>query len=377
MSQTFRTPPRQINFNSQRRLSPVGSQSLAQKGKPEDPQIRQHAVQLQQLGARLGLMQERLPKLTIPASKQNLEKQILALRQEMKRHQRALMELRGAARILLLSPLLTELSHPPPDLANLFRQQLAEIEAIYRVHQPLPQGLIPRLDTFTLALRSLYKAILETKRDTILRLLDQAKTSLTELTSRFWPQEGQALQNFWSCWDQILRKQFAPGETEDTFIDEVNQLSFTDISADPDPDLEPQDLKPSFESDGDLQISFDFSAKKSVVRNQMGITLNQTKKSYEEYLEEGFQAIDNTVNHHFENIDPLYQSVELFLEAISKDKSRYEAYFGLGYLYSLVQDLNHALYFLDVAWKISGDQAIWDMIEKVRINAGLCETVSI
>lgn len=79
---------------------------------------------------------------------------------------------------------------------------------------------------------------------------------------------------------------------------------------------------------------------------------------------------------NFEERYRLEHGVTAFLEAMSLDKSRHEAYFGLGYLYALVQDANHALYFLDVAYKISGDPAVAQLQQQVRIQLGLKTQVS-
>lgn len=376
MSQSFRSPPRQIGFSSQgRRLSPTEPGRAGLAGKAEDPRIRQHAVQLQQLGSRLRQLQERLAKTQVPLARQQVEKQIQALQQQLKQHQRALMELRGQARIERLKPLRAALTGEIPDLAELFRHHLAELEAIYRVHQPLPKGLMPRLEAWLQPLRKLQTQWQGLDAPSLAAFLSESETLLADLSARFWPQEGEVLSAFWQAWQKHLRAHWSD-EGMDTSsagaeLDAVQTVSFA-----PPAQAETESTE-TFADEGELQISFDFSAGKSVVRNQMGITLNQPKKSYEVYLEEGFQAIDQTVASHFENLQPLYQAVEQFLEAISQDKSRYEAYFGLGYLYSLVRDLNHALYFLDIAWKISGDQAIWEMMDKVRNNADLRDGVSV
>ena len=103
----------------------------------------------------------------------------------------------------------------------------------------------------------------------------------------------------------------------------------------------------------------------------MGIVVNQQKKSYQEYLTQGFACIDHSAASNFQNNEPLKEAIHCFLEAISLDKQRHEAFFGLGYLYALVRDVDHALYFLDIAQKISGHPGIQALIMRVKSSAGV------
>ncbi|HEY9844153.1 MAG TPA: hypothetical protein V6D23_27030 [Candidatus Obscuribacterales bacterium] len=343
MTQSFRSPPRQIGFKpATPRLtpSPVGSSGTAAK-------IRQQALQLQQLQSKLRIQEERLTQLKIPSSRQSLEAQLQQLRKEVHTQQQSLQQLRGLERIEMLKPHIDAQGEP----AELLRRQLAEIEAIYRVHQPLPASLLPTLDGLLQALRALLDQQLKGLRSSAAEG-ERVRTRLAALGRELWETEYQQLVRWWDAW----QPQLVEAAPESVTFESVKP-------AEPAAD-DFQIL--TFQEQGPLELSFDVSNRKSVVRNQMGITLNQPKKNYQEYLEAGFSAIDQTVGSRFEDRQPLYGAVESFLEAISLDRSRYEAYFGLGYLYSLVKDLNHALYFLDLAFRISGDPAIQEMMDRVR-----------
>jgi hypothetical protein len=143
-------------------------------------------------------------------------------------------------------------------------------------------------------------------------------------------------------------------------------------SSQPDAPLESSSLLRETQASGaELEVRFDMGSGRSLVKNSMGIVLNQEKKSYQEYLDLGFSFIDRVVDSEFANTKPLQEAIAVFLEAISLNKERHEAYFGLGYLYSLVRDLNHSLYFLNLSWRISKDIAIENFIKKVKDSYGV------
>lgn len=333
MSQTFRTPPRQIGFKPNTvRLNPAQATSVS------DGKIRQLSLQLQQLQSKLRIQEERLGQLKIPATRQVVETQIQQLRKEITGQQKEINSLRGDVRQQLLKDLSSD------------AEPFALLEAVYRVKQPLFPRQLNLFETWLAAAKALPD---QPDPET----LQVATLALDAFTQLLIPAESEKLYHWW----QSLRPK------SDQPLSQAAEVSFADIGpAEPAPEVSPEFAPISFEQDGALEISFDLQNRKPVVRNQMGITLNQPKKSYQEYLEDGFTAIDLTVASRFSNRDPLYGAVESFLEAVSLDRSRYEAYFGLGYLYSLVKDLNHALYFLDLAWQISGDTAIQEMMDRVR-----------
>jgi len=357
MSQGFRTAPRQIGFKPQaNRLSATSAPNTA-----AEAAIRKQLQLVQQSQAQVRLHEERLKSTLAPPSRKLLEEKLQALKAQLQTQQRSLRELRGQARLALLKPLAQELrtalspsEDPKTQLAHTLRQQLASLDAIYRVHQPLPAPGLAQLSEFTTPLQGLLEALQgrPTQAD---KLLASAQQALEALAAKLWPPEGQELQALWQSWSQALRP----------------HLHAAPRPAPAEPDFEPISFSEALAEQGELELSFDFSARKSVVRNQLGITLNQPKKSYQDYLDQGFGCLDQTVASRFQDRKPLFQAVEHFLEAISLDKSRYEAYFGLGYLYSLVQDLNHALYFLEIAWKISGDLAIQEMMGQLRQSTQL------
>lgn len=331
MSQTFKMPPRQIGFKPNAvRLNPTASASSA-----SDEQIRQLSLQIQQIATRLRLQQERLAQLKIPQIRQTTEVQIQVLQKELAELKQNLNILRSEQRCNLLS----ELQADDFDL----------LKAIYLSKQPLEQraqGLFE--DWFDQAHKLDSKSPNPAQSTAVL-----AFQSLIQI---LMPVEAEALKNWWKH----------PSEAHSPLAETIKAQSQTETD-----DEQAQFELLTFEEQGPIEIQFDLQARKSVVRNQMGITLNQPQKSYQEYLEIGFAAIDVTVSSQFKLREPLKEAVEAFLEAVSLDRSRYEAYFGLGYLYSLIKDLNHSLYFLDLAWKISGDPTISEMITQVKQSNSL------
>lgn len=359
MSQTFRTPPRQIGFKSAGPAAPRLTQVPAASG--SEARLRQLLNQLQQAQTKYKLQQERLSQLKVPSARQQAEAQLQQLRKEIGVIQQSLLQLRGQLRLERLKDLETDGSGPAESL----RFQLAEIEAIYRVHQPLPQRLLPLLDDWLKAFRQLYERrvhqLPQQPADA-----EAAETALAALQRELWPPEAEQLQLWWrqqrpELLDSAAEQQEEPPPPPETAMPGETALATTGARAADDFEVL------SFENQGPLELRFDTANRRPVVRNQMGITLNAPKQSYQAYLETGFAAIDTTVASQFQQREPLYAAVEAFLEAVSLDRSRYEAYFGLGYLYSLVKDVNHALYFLDLAFRISGDPAIAEMIEKVKL----------
>lgn len=342
MNPTPKPPQRQIGFKPNAvRLAPTQPGSNG-----ADPKIRQLSLQLQQLQTRQRMQEERLIQLKVPSMRQTLEAQLQASRKEVMLVVKQLQELRAPARIERLKALA-----PDDDLAESLRRLLAELDAIYRVHQPLPASLMPPLEAWLGALRGLHERLRAGKPVETESL--EAQAALMQAFAReLAASEHAQLENLLKAFTERM-----PVEAEPEALIEAAE-------APPAPGGDFELL--SFEDQGPLELSFDLSQRKATVRNQMGITLNQNKKTYQEYLEEGFSAIDITVASQFSDREPLYRAVESFLEGISLDRSRYEAYFGLGYLYSLVKDLNHALYFLDLAWRISGDEAIKEMMDRVK-----------
>lgn len=137
----------------------------------------------------------------------------------------------------------------------------------------------------------------------------------------------------------------------------------------PEPQAEQEQLSNTL--GGELTVQFDFGRRQSVVRNQLGVAVTEQKLTYEAYLSRAFDAIDQVTASQFTYLEPLKQAIEDFLEAITLYKDRYEAYFGLGYLYSLVREPNNALYFLNIAVQISQHPMISKLIEEVKNCYGI------
>lgn len=349
MSQTFRTPPRQIGFKPAAPAAPRLTQVQGSAPAGVEAKIRQQLLQLQQLQAKLRIQEERLPQLKVPLARQQLEAQIQQMRKEFAALHQSLLQLRGSLRLEKLKTWMQPEAEPIAGFAH----QIKELDALYRAQQPLPQKLMPLWEICWQGFQQIQNKLAQ-NLTLEAEMLEEQQGHLTGLGRQLWQPEAEQLAKWWENWCNIL-----PSQSSGIVFPSP---AITTSPAPPEEEF----AVLSFDNQGPLELSFDLSNRKSVVRNQMGITLNQPKKNYQEYLEEGFTAIDQTVASQFENRQPLYGAVEAFLEAVSLDRSRYEAYFGLGYLYSLVKDANHALYFLDLAWRISGDQAIQDMMERVR-----------
>ena len=190
--------------------------------------------------------------------------------------------------------------------------------------------------------------------------------SLSPLFEKLVPAEQGACRHFWQPW--------LPAERSP-----VSAEVFREVQPEASPETAPSDFQvlklarpvSPVSSQPGLQVSFDVQGGRSIVRNAMGISLNQPKKTYQAYLGAGFRSIDLAVASGFKERYHLEHGILAFLEALSLDKSRHEAYFGLGYLYALVQERNHALYFLDLAYRISQDAAIAQLQAKVRQSFGV------
>ncbi len=356
MSQAFRAPPRQMGFKPRvRRLVP---------GAPAtEPSVSEHAytTQLQQLYTRKENLSLQLTQVHSTLLKNRLQAQIQPLELEIENIEQSLSALRLQTRLKLLS----HLPEPCPDLLLLV-PQFASLEAIYKQRAPLLKQQRPLLQTW---LRSVESILLACQQNQVQpAALALAEAQFQRLLLELSESEQVLLSGIWQkyivCWQafQIVAV-LAPIQAE--YRPNLSDVSEVSESND---DFEPI----SFELESEVEVSFDFAARRSVVRNQMGITLNQVKNSYQEYLDMGFTAIDQSLASRFQNREALSQAVSYFLEAMSLDKARYEAYFGLGYLYSLVQDLDHALYFLKLAYKISNDPSIAQMMTALKQTAGLC-----
>lgn len=127
---------------------------------------------------------------------------------------------------------------------------------------------------------------------------------------------------------------------------------------------------------GKLQVQFDLERKQSVLTNAYGLPTQGFKLSYQEYLTQGYQGVRCSYELAANGADekaqqaPLLQALDCYLEAVSLDESRYEAYFGIGFLYAMVAYFEQAFYFLDLAYHLSDSQPlIRDFIEQVKAES--------
>lgn len=190
--------------------------------------------------------------------------------------------------------------------------------------------------------------------------------SLSPLFERLMSPEQGACRSFWRPW----LPEEKPEQKSETAATDFQVLTFERPTAAPSRPVS------QVAAQSGLQVSFDVQGGRSTLRNAMGISLNQPKKSYQAYLSSGFRSIDLAVASGFKERYHLEHGILAFLEAVSLDKSRHEAYFGLGYLYALVQERNHAMYFLDLAYRISQDPAIAQLQAKVSQSLGISSPLS-
>ncbi len=339
MAQAFRQLPRRVG-------SRPGQLRRAGEAFQESLQIQQGARAAARVQQQLKQIQARIQKMPATVERQRLQGTLQSLKQQLSTHHNNLHQWRSEARAESLQTHTTR-PHPEEKAASLYFHKL------YTEHHPLPR-----------ALREKYVAATPQQQN-----FKAFHKALEPLYVELILTEQNAWQGFWTLWDPpapVPNTGAYPDtepETEPETDDDFEVISFGEI-----PTIPRQKKRPAFapSTDENLQVSFDFSRGKSTVRNAMGITLNQPKKTYPEYLQLGFQAMDQAVASAFEDRHLLEDAITHFLEAMSLDKSRHEAYFGLGYLYALVQDANHAMYFLDVAYKISGDPAIEALQNQVR-----------
>ncbi|MBT9544207.1 MAG: hypothetical protein IV090_02325 [Candidatus Sericytochromatia bacterium] len=338
-------------------------------------------MQLEQLKAKVIGLENRRQQTLSPVFKQGIENQIKALQKQVQTTTISLLQAQSQER----------LSHWPP-LLGLFKltpKSLENWESVSDVwHGLYPPDLQIFLESarnqrFAHWQKPLYDAFRNFAQGLAPAPTDWAlPEELTQATPVVMPQE----QNYWQESLSLLLPLLpaleavepivVPSETSTQVsppvADGFQVIAFELPPSRNDRSEETVDQVSSAQKSGaELEVRFDMGAGKSLVRNSMGIVLNQEKKTYQEYLDLGFACIDKVVDSGFVNTSPLQQAIEVFLEAVSLHKERHEAYFGLGYLYSLVRDLNHSLYFLNLAWKISRNPSIEAFMKKVKESYGL------
>lgn len=117
---------------------------------------------------------------------------------------------------------------------------------------------------------------------------------------------------------------------------------------------------------GERIVSFDFSTRKSVVKDQLGTRLNQPQRPYEEALQAGMQQLEQGFAKFPPALPLLQAAITELTEAISSDPKRYEAYFSLGYLFANLEDWPRAIKLLQTAVQLSQREDIQAFLELVR-----------
>lgn len=335
-------------------------------------------LQLEQLKAKVQGLETRRQQTLSPVFKQGIENQIKALQKQVQTATLSLLQAQSQERLPNWPPLMGQFKGPPSSPENWENVT----DAWYGLYPPDLQIFLEpsRNQRFLAWQRPLYEAF---------KRLSQGQTppptdwALPEELSEATPAVMSQEQVYWQESLQLLLPLLPAQASEDLYEEpppapeNVSSEGFEVISfeipgASPSADTAPVDQVSSAQKSGaELEVRFDMGSGRSLVRNSMGIVLNQEKKSYQEYLDLGFACIDKVVESGFVNTSPLQQAIEVFLEAISLHKERHEAYFGLGYLYSLVRDLNHSLYFLNLAWRISRNPSIEAFMKKVKESYGV------
>ena len=380
-----RAQPTQVTQAGQAKSAPTPASDAAVLQK----KIRDLSVKIEQIRGKLKSIQEKRKKTLAPAYRQTADQQTNQLKKQMQALRHNLHSCKSQDRAALLKMMVPNLEKDRDTLSQYketFKESLPDLTDIKnhldRISQKLEQKytsgkIFPNQEsqTFINNFIGFYIQKLECFNQTNNQVFKEAQSNIQSLRHELDQykfvsnDEKNHLQRMNLIIDQVGGYYFAllelAGKTEPIVEKD------TPVAADPGVSAARESMTAMKEKVGDLEVKFDFGSKKSVVHNQLGISVNQEKKSYQAYLDEGFQCIDLVVDSEFKNMAPFQQAIEAFLEAISQNKEKHEAYFGLGYLYSLVRDVNHSLYFLDIAYKISSSPSIKEFMLKVKSSYGV------
>lgn len=352
MPQAYRTPPRQMGFKpSVRRL--VASNPARTPASETDLSERTYTTQLQQLYTRKENLSLQLDQVQSQVLIHRLQAQIQPLQLEIQTIEQALSALRMSVRMEALS----KLADPTAE-EHALQSQFASLAQIYQRQAPLLKQQRPVLEAWLSAVDSVLVACQHQHLPAELLAVSEAQFQV--LLLELLALEQDLLQTTWLKYLTIWRRFVV---TEPIPLD--SNLAGLSANA-----SEPDGLA-SFSFAQEPELRFDFAARNALLNTQSAVSLNAPQKSYADYVELGFAAIDQSLATAFQDRDALSQAVSYFLVAIDLDQAAYEAYFGLGYLYALVQDLNHALYFLGLAHQISSDPGIAQLICELKQTAGL------
>ena len=96
-----------------------------------------------------------------------------------------------------------------------------------------------------------------------------------------------------------------------------------------------------------VDVQFDVKNKRTIVQQQASVM--SEAKSYEELILDAYHWIDDADASAIQEGLVFQQSFECFMAARALNDHRFEAYLGLGYLYSLVGNRERAIYFIELA----------------------------
>lgn len=328
--------------------------------KPPSP-TRTLRLKLEQFKVKVQTLEKKRQQVLSPLYRQGIDAQLKILKQEIQKLTLALLLAQSQERLPLLEKLCIELAQSSPPFETLSEQWSTLYPAGLQIW-PEPE--------YNQAFHSWSETIAEILRN--LNGTTQLSFSfhLPEVCSLPAPAVSPQEQQYWLQLIQTLQQSSPHSENTEPFqLIDLSEAETAPIQSTT--HLMQEEEKHRSPQDFTLQVHFDPAHQRVLLRNRMGMTLNPHKKTYQEYLDQGLTCIDQAVKSGFANTTPLQQAMDCFLEAISLNKKRYEAYFGLGYLYSLVRNLNHALYFLELAWKISHNPAIWAFIQQVKKSYGV------
>lgn len=351
------------------RQTPVVRPLAGPAGTTPPSQTRALRLQLEQFKAKYQALENKRKQTLSPVYRQGMETQLKALSQQIQKLTLALLKAQSQERLPLLQALNAGLADTPPAFKLLYEQWQALYPPEIQIWPEAShnQSFASWSAAFGACLLSLDGSAQQQQQISLdlPEALRTASTAILPQELQLWQQLVERLQSF------LPPPAPVPQEPEAfeliSFAD--NTSTFPQV-VNLDQEEETR-IRVAQAQGSELEIRFDMRAGRSLVRNSMGIVLNQHKKTYQEYLDQGFVCIDRVVESGFVNTAPLQQAIEVFLEAISLNKERHEAYFGLGYLYSLVRDLNHSLYFLELAWKISQNPAIQTFMQRVKESYGV------
>jgi len=370
---------RPLSATAQASGTSAATRPLHRPASPPSPS-RQLRLQLEQLKARCQGLESKRKQTLSPVFRQSLENQLKALNAQIQTQTLALLKAQSLERIPKLRALEPLLQSPEPPVWQ-------EILSIWQTLYPPDSLIFPETDQQSAfnAWNHLMIQILHTLIEkqppppqscTLPEVLQNKFPFIQALETEIWSRLVSVLTTNLEIPAKPVPETAEPeAAPEESFEILSFELPETTESVPQENEAEAQ-ISSARKDGAELEVRFDMGAGRSLIRNKMGIVLNQHKKSYQEYLDLGFSCIDLVVESNFTQTTPLQEAVSHFLEAISLNKERHEAYFGLGYLYSLVRDINHALYFLDIAWKISHNPSIQAFITKVRDSYGVASNAS-